>query len=73
MGIILGIAYNFKLARQAGLNIGVAQAIWAINPFFQSILDLFLWKSVIKLNQWLGMTAFVAAGVIVSLSNVVFN
>lgn len=48
MGIILGIAFNFKLARQAGLNIGVAQAIWAINPFFQSILDLFLYKSVIQ-------------------------
>jgi hypothetical protein len=70
MAILFGIGFNLKMAQQAGLNMGIAQAIWAINPFFQSLLDLLLWKSVIRTHHWLGMIAFVFAGVIISLSNV---
>jgi multidrug transporter EmrE-like cation transporter len=73
MAIIIAIAYNFKLARQAGLNIGIAQAIWSINPFFQAMFDLFLYRSKIYPFHWIGMTLFVICGVIVSLSNLVYD
>jgi len=73
MSIIIAIAYNFKLARQAGLNIGIAQAIWAINPLFQAIFDLFLYRSKIYAFHWIGMILFVLCGVLVSLSNLVYD
>ena len=28
------ICFNYRLCYHAGLNIGIAQAIWGINPFF---------------------------------------
>lgn len=71
--IFISIGFNFKLARQAGLNIGVAEAIWAINPFFQSVVDLFLYKNQIMTYHWVGMSIFVIAAVVVSLSNVVYK
>jgi len=38
----------------------------------QSLLDLFLYKNVLYMHHWLGMLAFVATGVIVSLSSLVY-
>ena len=32
---------TYMTAKMAGLNIGIAQAIWSINPFFVSILERF--------------------------------
>ena len=42
--IYLAIVLCFKLAHQAGLNIGIAQSIWSINPFFISILEKIVYK-----------------------------
>ena len=42
--IYLAIVLCFKLAHQAGLNIGIAQSIWSINPFFISILEKVVYK-----------------------------
>lgn len=37
--IYLSIVLCYRKARQAGLNIGIAQAIWAINPALISVLE----------------------------------
>jgi magnesium-transporting ATPase (P-type) len=71
--IFFSIGYNFKLAQQAGLNIGVAQAIWAVNPFFQGLVDTFCYNDILRTYHWVGMAAFVLAGVVVSLSDVVYS
>ncbi len=42
--IYLSIVLTFKVARMAGLNIGIAQAIWAVNPFLVSILERVVYK-----------------------------
>jgi hypothetical protein len=69
--IILTIILNFKLAHQAGLNIGIAQAIWSINPFFQALIDKFLHQDDILCYHWLGMSGLIFCAVIISLSPVI--
>jgi len=46
--IFLSIVLTFKVARMAGLNIGIAQSIWAINPFMISILERFVYNVEFK-------------------------
>lgn len=38
--VLAAIAYSFRQARQFGVNIGLVQVIWSINPFLLSIIDL---------------------------------
>ena len=55
----------------ADLNIGIAQAIWATNPFFVSILEKICYGQTFNANQIWGMLALVLCAMIVSLSGLV--
>lgn len=70
VAIYVSIAYTFKLANMAGLNIGISQAIWAINPFQITFLEWLFYKQKFNFNQIWGMLALVLCAVIVSLSEV---
>lgn len=69
--IYLSICFTFNVAKKAGLNIGIAQAIWAINPFFVSILEKIVYSVPFKFKHIYGMSALVLCAVCVSLSEVV--
>lgn len=58
------------IAKQAGLNIGIAQAIWAISPFFVSILERVYYKTAFNIKQVYGMIFLVLCAILVSLSEV---
>lgn len=66
----MAIVLTFKVARSAGLNIGIAQAIWAINPFLISILERVVYKRAFNFQQIYGMMALILCAIFVSLSEV---
>ena len=39
VGIYMAIVLTYFMAHKATLNIGIAQAVWSINPFFISIFE----------------------------------
>lgn len=55
----------------AGLNIGIAQSIWAINPFFISILEKVVYGTPFNFKQGYGMLALMLCAIFVSLSEVI--
>lgn len=69
--IYLSIVLTFKLAHMAGLNIGIAQSIWAINPFFISILEKVVYGTPFNFKQGYGMLALMLCAICVSLSEVI--
>ena len=58
----------FKFSHKAGLNIGIAQSIWALNPFMVAVVERVFWGKGLKIFQILGMIALVICSVLVSLS-----
>ena len=46
--IFFSIMVCYAKSHQAGLNIGIAQAIWAINPFFVSLMERFVYGVGLK-------------------------
>jgi hypothetical protein len=69
--IIWSVIFNFHIARLAGLNIGIAQAIWSINPFFQALFDKFLYGDKVGVHHFIGMSGLVICAVLVSLSTII--
>ena len=41
--IYSSIVLCFKIANMAGLNIGIAQSIWALNPFMVAVMERIVW------------------------------
>ena len=70
-GIYLSIVLTFKVAHQAGLNIGIAQAIWSINPFMISLLERVVYGVAFNFKQFYGMFCLVLCALLVSLSQVI--
>ena len=70
IAIFLSIVLTYKVAHSAGLNIGIAQTIWSVNPFMTSILERFVYKTTFKFNQLYGMAAMIVCAVLVSLSSI---
>ena len=64
------ILLTFVVANKAGLNIGIAQAIWQINPFFCSLVEMVVYGVPFPFKQLYGMTSLVLCAVCVSLSEV---
>jgi len=64
------IAYSFKLAKMADLNIGISQAIWAVNPFMISVMEAIFYKEKFDFGQIWGMSMLTLCAVIVSLSEI---
>ena len=58
----------FKVAKSAGLNIGIAQCIWALNPFLVAVIERVVWGVGLAHTQVLGMCSLVACTICVSLS-----
>ena len=58
----------FKVAKSAGLNIGIAQCIWALNPFLVAVIERVFWGVGLAHTQVLGMCSLVACTICVSLS-----
>lgn len=69
--IYLAICLAFNVAKKADLNIGISQAIWAINPFFISILERLVYNVAFNYKHVYGMSALVLCAICVSLSDVV--
>jgi len=67
--IFMAIAYCFLFSRRAGLNIGIAQAIWALNPFFCAVIERVWLNTHLENNHIYGMAALVMCALLVSLSN----
>ena len=65
------IVFTFKVAIEAGLNIGITQSIWAINPFFISILERVFYHTPFNFKQIYGMSAIVLGAILISLSEVI--
>jgi len=63
--------FTFKVAIEAGLNIGIAQSIWAISPFFISILERVFYHTPFHFKQIYGMSAIVVGAIFISLSEVI--
>lgn len=70
-GIFTAISLSFKVARMADLNIGISQAIWAINPFLVSIVEKVIYGVPFDPKSLLGMSALILCAVCVSLSEVI--
>ena len=62
------IVLCFRFAHRAGLNIGIAQSIWALNPFMVAVVERVVWGVGLKSFQILGMLALVTCTILVSLS-----
>ena len=66
--IFMSIMLCYRLCHSAGLNIGIGQAIWAINPFFVAVMERCSYGVSLKCFQVLGMLALVICAICVSLS-----
>lgn len=69
--IFSSIIYSFQMCYKSGLNIGIAQAIWAINPFFVALLEWYFLATSLHRHHILGMLAMMVCIVSVMLSDVV--
>ena len=47
--IMIGVILSLKFSRMAGLNIGIASAIWSFIPFFVAFLERILYGVKIRL------------------------
>ena len=70
VGIFSAIVITFKVAKMANLNIGIAQAIWSVQPFLISILERTVYNTPFEFRQVYGMLCLVICAVLVSLSEI---
>ena len=68
--IIITITMSFKVAKMAGLNIGISQSIWALQPFLIALIDKYIYGNPFDRRKLLGMAALVVCAMFVSLSKV---
>ena len=67
--IMIGVVLSLKVSRMAGLNIGIASAIWSFIPFFVAFLERLLYGVKIRLYQTVGMLFLVAMAILIALSD----
>ena len=67
--IFIGVILALKVSRMAGLNIGIASAIWSFIPFFVAFLEKILYGVGIKLYQFVGMILLVIMAILIALSD----
>ena len=68
--LIITITMSFKVAKMAGLNIGISQSIWSLSPFFVGLTDKYIYGHPFDRRKLLGMAAVVVCAICVSLSKV---
>ena len=64
----LSIMLCFRYSHKAGLNIGIAQSIWALYPFMVAIQDRCIYGIQIKSYQIAGMMLIVCCTILVSIA-----
>ena len=69
--IYASIILSFKMAIRADLNIGIAQAIWSMQPFFVSVLERCIYSVPFDTQKLFGMSALISCAILVSLSEVI--
>lgn len=69
MFMISSIILTMQVAHQAGLNNGIAIAIWSINPFFVALVERIGFNVNLNISQFLGMLALMTMAILVSLSD----
>lgn len=67
--LMLAMSQTFVFCQRAGLNVGVAQAIWCFTPAIVSLLDYFIYGLTLKFFHITGLLLMFAAGTCISLSN----
>ena len=67
--IYYSIVMAFKISRQAELNIGVVQSIWAINPFFVLIIERVCTTRRIGCKGVCGMILVVTGSIFICLND----
>lgn len=70
LGVFFSIILSFKMCQQAGLNIGIGQAIWATNSFMTSLMERVVFGKTFDLSQLYGMTLLVICAGLICLSDV---
>ena len=66
--IFFAINTTFYLCEKANLNIGIAQVIWGLTPFFSSILDFCVFKTELKDKHLAGILCMLGAIAWIALS-----
>ena len=68
LSVFFSINFSFQVCIDAKLNIGVAQAIWAVNPFFVALLEWLCYGMRLHTHHYIGMFVMVLCVLAVSLS-----
>lgn len=55
IAMFFAVDFTYVLAGRAGLNIGLAQTVWACTPFFGAIFDWVLYNVRVPKFQLVGM------------------
>ena len=66
--IFFSITLTYTLAHKATLNVGIAQTVWSINPFFVSICERVFFNTPFNFAQVTGMLLMVLCAICISLS-----
>ena len=54
-------------AALANVNVGLITVIWAVNPFFMSVADYFIFRNGMRYYHWIGLMAIVFSTIILSI------
>ena len=67
--MFVGVIASFQKSKAAGLNIGIASAIWSFVPIFVALIERAFFGVKIQLFQVLGMVFLVSMSILISLSD----
>ena len=67
--MFVGMIASFQKSKAAGLNIGIASAIWSFVPIFVAAIERVFLGVKIQLFQVLGMVFLVLMSILISLSD----
>ena len=68
--IAVVIVWNFRVAHNAGLNIGICVGIFSIFPFLVAVFERICFGTKLTCSQFVGMLGLVGMAVLISLSDV---
>ena len=69
LALFLAINFCFTVSHKADLNIGIAQAIWSVSPFFIALLEWLCYGMRLQVHHIIGMSVMILCVVAVALSN----
>ena len=69
LALFLVINFCFTISHKANLNIGIAQAIWSVSPFFIALLEWLCYGMRLQVHHIIGMSVMILCVAAVALSN----